>query len=69
MRGAPKLLVEHDIAALRAERHLHGIGEDVDAAQHAVAGVGGELTSLAAILLLLILSDLILRSAAQSGVA
>ena len=35
-------LVEHDVAALGAERHLHGIGEDVDAAQHLVARVGGE---------------------------
>jgi hypothetical protein len=30
-------LVEHDVAALGAERHLHGIGKDVDAAQHLVA--------------------------------
>jgi hypothetical protein len=29
-RGAP-LLVEHDVAALGAERHLHGVGEGVDA--------------------------------------
>ena len=35
-------LVDDDVAALRAERHLHRVGEDVDAAQHAVAGVGGE---------------------------
>ena len=28
-------LVEDDVAALRAERHLHGVGENVDAAQHA----------------------------------
>ena len=30
-RRAP-LLVEHDVAALRAEGDLHGVGEDVDAA-------------------------------------
>ena len=30
-------LVEHDIAALGAERDLHRIGEDIDAAQHLVA--------------------------------
>src|SRR5258708_942224 len=32
-------LVQHDIAALRAERHSHGIGENIDAAQHLIAGV------------------------------
>ena len=31
--------VEEDVAALRAERHLDRIGENVDAAQHAVARV------------------------------
>ena len=31
-------LVEHDVAALGAERHLHRVGEDVDAAQHALRG-------------------------------
>ena len=30
---------EHDVAALRAERHLDGIGENVDAANHLRAGV------------------------------
>src|SRR6185437_11076097 len=35
-------LVEHDVAALRAERHLHGVGEHLDAVQHAVAGFGGK---------------------------
>ena len=40
-RGAERLL-DHDVAALGAERHLHGVGEDVDAAQHLVAGVAGE---------------------------
>ena len=40
-RGAERL-VEHDVAALGAEGHLHRIGEDVDAAQHAVARVGRE---------------------------
>ncbi len=33
-------LVDDDIAALRAQRHLHRIGENVDTAQHALAGVG-----------------------------
>ena len=32
-----------DVAALGTERHLDGVGEDVDAAQHALAGVGGKL--------------------------
>ncbi|GJE53498.1 hypothetical protein GOFOIKOB_6579 [Methylobacterium tardum] len=40
-RGAEALL-DHDVAALRAQRHLHRVGEDVDAAQHLIAGVGGE---------------------------
>ncbi len=31
--------VENDVAALRTERHLHRVGENVDAAQHAVARV------------------------------
>src|SRR6185437_14365968 len=37
-RGAERL-VEHDIAALGAERNLHRVGEDIDAAQHAIARV------------------------------
>ena len=32
-------LVEHDVAALRAQRHLDGVGENVDAAQHPLARV------------------------------
>jgi hypothetical protein len=35
-------LFEHDIAALRPERNPHGIREDVDAAQHAIARVDGK---------------------------
>ena len=35
--GSAERLVEHDVAAFRAERHFHGIGENVDAAQHLVA--------------------------------
>src|SRR5690606_30276039 len=35
-------LVDDDVAALGAERDLHRVGEDVDAAQHALAGVAGE---------------------------
>src|SRR5262247_939925 len=31
--------LEHDVAALRAERRLHGVGEDVDALEQLVAGV------------------------------
>ena len=44
-RGAEGL-VDDDVAALRAERHLHRVGEDVDAAQHAVAGVGRKIVRL-----------------------
>ena len=40
-RRAERLL-DHDVAALRAERDLHRVGEDLDAAQHLVARVGGE---------------------------
>ena len=53
MRGAPKLLLDDDVAALRTERDLDRIGENVDAAQHLVARVGGKLTSLAAMWVLL----------------
>src|SRR5688572_24705120 len=38
-RRRAEALVEHDIATLRAERGLDGIGEDVDALHHAGAGV------------------------------
>ena len=63
-RGA-EALVEHDVAALGAERHLHRVGENVDAAQHAVAGVAGEFDVLGShfSLLLELLLILILRSA------
>jgi hypothetical protein len=40
-RGAEALL-EHDVAALGAERDLDRVGEDVDAAQHAVRGRMGK---------------------------
>ena len=32
-------LLEHDVAAFGAERHLDRIGQDVDAVQHALTGV------------------------------
>src|SRR5581483_3860184 len=35
-------LLEHHVAALGAQRHLDGIGENIDAAQHALARVLGE---------------------------
>src|SRR3977135_3861003 len=40
--GCAERLVEHDVAALGAERHFDGIGEDIDAAQHAIAGLDAE---------------------------
>src|SRR6201996_250258 len=40
--GSAERLVEHDVAALGAERHLDRVGENVDAAQHAVAGIDAE---------------------------
>src|SRR4051812_25854831 len=39
-------LVEDDVAALRAERHLDGVGENVDTAKHLVARVDGEFDFL-----------------------
>ena len=39
--GAERFL-EHDVAALGAERHLDRIGQDVDAAEHALAGILGK---------------------------
>ena len=40
-RRAERLL-DDDVAALGTERHLHGVGEGIDAAQQALAGIGGE---------------------------
>src|SRR6202011_3467732 len=40
--GSAERLVEHDVAALRTERHLHRVVENFDAAQHAVAGIDAE---------------------------
>src|SRR5262245_52504414 len=40
--GSAERLFEHDVAALRAEGDPHRIGEDLDAAQHLVAGFDGE---------------------------
>src|SRR5579883_2089093 len=39
-------LVEHHIATLRAERDLHRVGENIDAAQHPLAGIAAELNVL-----------------------
>jgi hypothetical protein len=40
--GSAEALVEHDVAAFGPERDLHRVVEDVDAAQHLVAGVHRE---------------------------
>ncbi len=40
--GSAERLVEDDVAALGAERHADSVGENVDAAQHAVARVLGK---------------------------
>src|SRR3954452_13076868 len=40
--GCAERLVEHDVAALRTERDLHRVGEDVDAAKHLVACIDAE---------------------------
>ena len=39
-------LVDDDVAALGAQRHLHRVGENVDAAQHPRAGVAAETNVL-----------------------
>src|SRR6185312_2331193 len=44
--GRAELLVEHDVAPLRAERHLDGIGQDVNAALERAASILVELQFL-----------------------
>ena len=44
--GRAEGFFDHDVAALGAERHLDGISQNVDAAQHAVAGIGREFDVL-----------------------
>jgi len=39
MVGEPNFFVDHDIAALGAERDLNGISEYVDAAKNRLAGL------------------------------
>jgi hypothetical protein len=43
-RGAERL-VQHDVAALGTERHFYRIGENIDAAQHLVAGLDREFVA------------------------
>ena len=38
-RGGAPLLVEHDVAALGAQRHLNGVGQQVEAVLHAATGI------------------------------
>ena len=40
--GCSVRLVKHHIAALRAERHLHRIVENIDPTQHSVASINRE---------------------------
>jgi hypothetical protein len=40
--GCAEGLVEYDVAAFGTERDLHGIGQDIDAAQHALTGILGK---------------------------
>ena len=40
--GSAERLVDNDIAALRTEGHSNGVGENIDAAQHLLARVGGK---------------------------
>jgi hypothetical protein len=44
--GSAERLVEHDVAALGAERHLHRVVENIDAAQHLVARIDAEFNFL-----------------------
>ena len=44
--GSAEALFDDDIAALGAERHLDRVGENVDAAQHAIARVSGKFNVL-----------------------
>ena len=46
-RGGTPLLVEHDVAALGAKRHLDGVGQQVEAALHATTGIFIKLDDLA----------------------
>ena len=48
VRGAPKRFVEHHVAALGAEGDTYGIGQNVDALEHAFPGrLRRKLTSFA----------------------
>jgi hypothetical protein len=38
----PERFIEHDVAAFRAERHLHSVCENVDTTQHAIARITGK---------------------------
>ena len=40
--GRAEALLEHDVAPLGAERHGHGVGQDIDAAQNLLAGLLGK---------------------------
>ena len=44
--GRAERLIEHDVAALGPECHLHRVGENIDAAQHPIAGILGKLDVL-----------------------
>ncbi len=44
--GCTERLVEHDVAALGAQRDLHRVIENVDTAQHPVAGIDAEFDFL-----------------------
>ena len=46
-RGGAPLLVEHDVATLGAERHLDGVGQQVQAVLHAATGILIKLDDLA----------------------
>src|SRR5262249_9198748 len=63
--GSAEALVDHDVAALGAERDLHGIVENVDAAQHLVARVNREAYFLGSHFRLSLLCDLKLSSGGE----
>src|SRR5262245_31351180 len=60
-----KRLVEHNVAALGAERHPYRVGENIDATQHAVASVGREFDFLGSYVDVLSAVHLLPRSGRQ----
>ena len=67
-RRAERLLEDH-VAALRSERDLDRVGENVDAAQHALAGIGCEFYVFGCHFNLLLVDGLLILRSAPSRVS